>query len=309
MHKSEHGYTIKTDGIVSRHSRNDANKKSCKIYHGFDENGEFLETKSYCTCGVGHRTVCLCAHMTASLYILYHRLNNIPIPKQSARTSKYINIIDLFYYKEAWKALERDCDVNKAKRKRTRKSKSNKNQNHNASSSGNNHNHNSNNIDLLASTIFQPPIQNNSKTHSLCTSLSNNSCKTKAKVQTDAATTIPIAPKLTSTIPSIPPTNTRLSPVENNTVLCNSNNRTSCTTHNITSNIAPTTPPSFPCFRPQLLPPIPMLEKPTIANLASSVQIGDRQQINHKKRMRSSDANLNNMTVNNHHNKRRRLNS
>ena len=101
MHKEKHAYTIRCDGVISRHSRNNANRRSYKVYHRFDANGDFLATKSYCTCGVGSRTVCLCAHMTASLYILYHRLRGIPIPEQTPRISKYTNITDLFYYKEA----------------------------------------------------------------------------------------------------------------------------------------------------------------------------------------------------------------
>ena len=48
----------------------------------------------------------LCGHVTAALYILYHRIHNKPIPKKNKRTSKTItDLIDLYYFKEAWTAI------------------------------------------------------------------------------------------------------------------------------------------------------------------------------------------------------------
>ena len=86
MRHKNHPYTIRTDGIISRHTRNDANKLQYKVYHRFHESGDFLKTRSYCTCGVGKRTVCPCAHMVASLYVLYHRLHNKELPQQTEPT-------------------------------------------------------------------------------------------------------------------------------------------------------------------------------------------------------------------------------
>ena len=93
--------TIKTMGIVSRHSRNDdSNVTRYQVYHRFDDDNNFSKTLSFCSCNVGMGTSSLCAHMTASLYILWHRLEGKEIPKQHPRTDRHmVDTIDLYYWK------------------------------------------------------------------------------------------------------------------------------------------------------------------------------------------------------------------
>ena len=205
MYKSQHKYTIRCDGIVSRHSRNDADKKCHEVHHRFDESGDFLATESYCTCGVGARTVCLFAHMTASLCILYHRINNEELPKQCRRTSKYTKIIDLFYYKEAWQALKEDTNVNKKTAKRTRKRRSNKNEitNANSSSNSNNDNHNRNLNAMNSSTLQSIHVQsalNNINTNSSTVPSSNTTSSNTISLPIPS-TLAPTAPPPISNIP------------------------------------------------------------------------------------------------------------
>ena len=87
LRKSQHGCTIRResrDGIMSKHSRNDADEKSYKLHHRFDIEDDFPEAKSYCTCGVGHRMVCSSVHMTASscTYYITDQIMNQFLPKQ-----------------------------------------------------------------------------------------------------------------------------------------------------------------------------------------------------------------------------------
>ena len=106
MHK-DCSRSFKVMGIVSRHSRNDDNNVTrYQVYHRFDDQGDFSKTLSFCTCNVGMGTSSLCAHQTASLYILYHRLEGKEIPKQHPRTDRHITeMIDLYYWKEYRKRL------------------------------------------------------------------------------------------------------------------------------------------------------------------------------------------------------------
>ena len=134
--------TVRCDGIVSRHTRNNNNPKQYKIYFKFKQ--EFLKTETYCTCAVGRRTVGLCGHTTAALYILYHRLNNKEIPKVNKRTNKTVtDLIDLLYWKEAWTAIggsyssDSDSDIMDLS-----------NINHNYNNHNDNDNNNSNNRDV-----------------------------------------------------------------------------------------------------------------------------------------------------------------
>merc|ERR1712232_1425036 len=84
---SSHPNIVQIVGMISRHSRNNPGSiTQYKIYHHFTNN--FLETISYCSCDCGTRTAGLCSHMTASLG----------------------NMIDLYFYKDAWKALRGDMD-------------------------------------------------------------------------------------------------------------------------------------------------------------------------------------------------------
>ena len=101
MVHSKHPHSIKTMGIVSRHSRNnDDGVTRYQIYHRFDKDGDFSKTLSFCTCNVGMGTNCLCAHAAASLYILRHKLDGTEIPPQHPRTDKHFGgMIDLYYYK------------------------------------------------------------------------------------------------------------------------------------------------------------------------------------------------------------------
>ena len=55
---------------------------------------------------MGARTVSLCAHMAASLYILYHRLRDKALPEQHPVTSKHMaSVIDLYKFKPQWEAI------------------------------------------------------------------------------------------------------------------------------------------------------------------------------------------------------------
>ena len=99
--------SLRTDGIVSRHSRNDVNKTQYRVYHRFMRSGLFEETLSFCSCAVGKRTVCLCAHMSASLYVLYHRMRGMDIPEHHPLTTKHMSsMIDLFHWKYEYKQLQ-----------------------------------------------------------------------------------------------------------------------------------------------------------------------------------------------------------
>lgn len=102
--------SIRTDGIVSRHSRNDVDVTRYKVYHRFSADGDFMKTLSFCTCNVGMGTSSLCAHAVASLYMLRHVIDSKSIPRQHPRTDSHFDgMIDLFYWKWQWKAL-RDGD-------------------------------------------------------------------------------------------------------------------------------------------------------------------------------------------------------
>lgn len=168
MRHANHPNSIRTDGIISRHSRNDVNKKAYRVYHRFSEDGDFLKTKSYCTCGVGMRTVCLCAHMCASLYVLWHRLNNKQIPPQHPRHDRNRkSMIDLYYYRNKWEEWRKQTlgsnnnnsnssnsnSNNSSRKRRRRSSRSNSNSNSNNNSSNNssnnsNTNNNNNMVDI-----------------------------------------------------------------------------------------------------------------------------------------------------------------
>eukprot|EP01084_Bolivina_argentea_P169433 293730_1 len=87
MVHSDHPDTIRCDGIVSRHSRNDKGKKQYRVYHRFGM--ELSDTISYCTCKSGQRSVGMCSHMTVSLIILLYRIHNVGIPIINTRTEKY----------------------------------------------------------------------------------------------------------------------------------------------------------------------------------------------------------------------------
>lgn len=112
MLHSKYPNSVRTVGIVSRHTRNDVSKTQYRVYHRFDPGGDFMKTESYCTCGVGKRTVCLCAHMCASLYVLYHQMNNKDIPSQCKLVDKHKkSMIDLYYWKGAWDAQPTDMNI------------------------------------------------------------------------------------------------------------------------------------------------------------------------------------------------------
>lgn len=110
MH-ANHPNVLQINGMISRHSRrNKGTITQYKIYHHF-QNNNFMDTISYCSCDCGSRTAGLCSHMTASLYILYHQMNNIPMPKINKRTTQHTQtMIDLYYYKNVWKALKSDAE-------------------------------------------------------------------------------------------------------------------------------------------------------------------------------------------------------
>ena len=104
-----HPNSVRCVGVISRHSRNDVSKTKYRVYHRFDTGGDIMKTQSYCSCGVGMRTVCLCAHMCASLYVLYHRMNNREIPSQCKLVDKHRgNMLDLYYWKGVWETQPSD---------------------------------------------------------------------------------------------------------------------------------------------------------------------------------------------------------
>ena len=109
MQHSDYPNSLRCVGIISRHSRNDASKSKYRVYHRFDPGGDIMKTQSYCTCGVGKRTVCLCAHMCASLYVLYHQMNGIEIPSRCKLVDKHRhNVLDLYYWKGVWETQPSD---------------------------------------------------------------------------------------------------------------------------------------------------------------------------------------------------------